>query len=51
VSKQDTHFINVFSVVIGLLVAVAIALFALARIVASEGSGCRAGQLGPGDQA
>jgi cytochrome c5 len=36
VSKQDTHFINVFSVVIGLLVAVAIALFALARIVASH---------------
>jgi cytochrome c5 len=36
VSKQDTHFINVFSVVIGLLVAVAIALFALARIVASQ---------------
>ncbi len=35
-SKQDTHFINVFSVVIGLLVAVAIALFALARIVASQ---------------
>ncbi len=35
-SKQDTHFINVFSMVIGLLVAVAIALFALARIVASQ---------------
>ncbi len=35
-SKQDTHFINVFSVVIGLLVAIAIALFALARIVASH---------------
>ena len=34
--KQDTHFINVFSVVIGLLVVVAIALFALARIVASH---------------
>jgi cytochrome c5 len=36
VSKQDTHFFNVFSLVIGLLVAVAIALFALARTVASE---------------
>jgi cytochrome c5 len=36
VSKQDTHFFNVFSMVIGLLVAVAIALFALARIVASQ---------------
>ena len=34
VSKQDTHFFNVFSLVIGLLVAVAIGLFALARIVA-----------------
>src|SRR5580693_3712783 len=36
VSKQDTHFFNVFSMVIGLLVAVAIALFALARAVASQ---------------
>jgi len=36
VSKQDTHFINVFSMVIGLLVAIAIALFALARVVASQ---------------
>jgi cytochrome c5 len=36
VSRQDTHFVNVFSMVIGLLVAVAIALFALARIVASH---------------
>jgi cytochrome c5 len=36
VSKQDTHFFNVFSLVIGLLVAVAIGLFALARIVASQ---------------
>lgn len=35
-SKQDTHFVNVFSVVIGLLVAVAVGLFALARIVASH---------------
>ncbi len=35
-SKQDTHFINVFSMVIGLLVAIAIALFALARVVASQ---------------
>jgi cytochrome c5 len=36
VSRQDTHFVNVFSMVIGLLVAVAIGLFALARIVASH---------------
>ena len=36
VSKQDTHFFNVFSLVIGLLVAVAIGIFALARIVASH---------------
>jgi cytochrome c5 len=36
VSKQDTHFFNVFSLVIGILVAVALALFALARVVASE---------------
>ena len=35
-SKQDTHFFNVFSLVIGILVAVALALFALARVVASE---------------
>lgn len=35
-SKQDTHFFNVFSLVIGLLVAVAIGLFAFARIVASH---------------
>jgi cytochrome c5 len=36
VSKQDTHFFNVFSLVIGLLVAVTIVLFALARVVASH---------------
>jgi cytochrome c5 len=36
VSKQDTHFFNVFSMVIGLLIVIAIALFALARVVASE---------------
>ena len=35
-SKQDTHFFNVFSMVIGLLVAIAIGLFALARIVGSH---------------
>ncbi len=35
-SKQDTHFFNVFSLVIGLLVAIAIVLFALARTVASH---------------
>jgi cytochrome c5 len=36
VSKQDTHFFNVFSLVIGLLMAVAIGIFAFARIVASH---------------
>jgi cytochrome c5 len=36
VSKQDTHFFNVFSLVIGLLVAIAIGIFVLARVVASE---------------
>jgi cytochrome c5 len=36
VSKQDTHFFNTFSLVIGLLVVVALGLFALARSVASE---------------
>ena len=35
-SKQDTHFINNFSVVIGLLVTVAILLIVLARHVASD---------------
>jgi cytochrome c5 len=36
VSKQDTHFTNVFSVVIGLLVTIAVCIFAFARIVASH---------------
>ncbi len=35
-SKQDTHFFNTFSLVIGILVVVVLALFALARSVASE---------------
>lgn len=35
-SKQDTHFFNVFSLVIGMLVVIAILLFAFARIVASR---------------
>jgi len=39
VSKQDTHFFNVFSLVIGILVVVAILLFALARSVASKTQG------------
>jgi cytochrome c5 len=39
VSKQDTHFINVFSLVIGILVVVAILLFALARVVAGQTQG------------
>jgi cytochrome c5 len=36
VSKQDTHFFNVFSMVIGLLMVIAVGIFALARVVASE---------------
>jgi cytochrome c5 len=39
VSKQDTHFIDVFSLVIGLLVFVAVLLFAFARVVAHETQG------------
>lgn len=35
-SKHDTHFFNVFSVVLGLLVAFAIMVFALARHVGKE---------------
>lgn len=33
VSKQDSHFFNIFSLVIGLLVATALVLFAIARTV------------------
>jgi cytochrome c5 len=36
VSRQDTHFFNVFSVVIALLIAVAIGIFAFARVVGSR---------------
>jgi cytochrome c5 len=36
VSKQDTHFFNVFSVVLGLLVTFAILMFALARYVGAH---------------
>ena len=35
-SKQDTHFFNVFSVVIALLMVIAIGIFAFARVVASH---------------
>jgi cytochrome c5 len=35
-SNQDTHFFNVFSMVIGLLITITICLFALARVVASH---------------
>ncbi len=35
-SKQDTHFFNTFSLVIGLLVVVVLGIFALARSVAGE---------------
>jgi cytochrome c5 len=36
VSKQDSQFINHFSLVLGVLVAIAIALFALARAVSAR---------------
>jgi cytochrome c5 len=36
VSKQDTQFFNVFSLVIGMLITIAIVLFALARTVAGR---------------
>jgi cytochrome c5 len=36
VSKQDTHFFNTFSMVIGLLIVVALMIFALARIVGNR---------------
>jgi cytochrome c5 len=36
VSKQDTHFVNTFSMVIGLLVLVALCIIALARVVAAH---------------
>lgn len=35
-SKQDTHFFNVFSVVIGLLVVVALVLLALSRSIGNN---------------
>lgn len=35
-TKQDTHFINIFSLVIGVLAAIVIAIFVLARNVASH---------------
>jgi cytochrome c5 len=36
VSKQDTHFFNVFSMIIGGLIVVALLLFAMARVVAGR---------------
>lgn len=36
VSKQDTHFINMFSAVLGILIGIAILLFALAKIVGNS---------------
>jgi cytochrome c5 len=36
VSKHDTHFFNTFSLVIGLLIAVAIGLLAFSRVVAGR---------------
>jgi cytochrome c5 len=36
VSKQDTHFFNMFSLVLGILITVAILLFAFSRVVAGR---------------
>jgi cytochrome c5 len=36
VSKHDTHFLNVFSMIIGGLIVVALIIFALARVVADR---------------
>jgi cytochrome c5 len=36
VSKQDNHFINMFSVVIGILVAIAIVFFVVARAIGAS---------------
>ena len=38
-SKQDTHFINVFSLVIGMLATIAILIFVFARYVGSRTQG------------
>ena len=35
-SKQDTHFFNVFSMVIGLLIVIALGIFAAARVISSH---------------
>jgi cytochrome c5 len=45
VSKQDTHFINMFSLVIGGLVAIALIFFAVARAIGArtEGREARSG--------
>ena len=37
-SKQDDHFFNVFSAVIGILVAVTVALFVLSRMLGAGDS-------------
>jgi cytochrome c5 len=39
VSKQDTHFFNVFSLVLGILVGIAILLFVLARLTGAATQG------------
>lgn len=39
VSKQDSHFFNIFGLVLGILIAIAIVLFGLARAVGSSTQG------------
>lgn len=46
VSKHDDHFFNVFSVVIGILVAITIGIFVLARMAGYEHQGQYAGKEG-----
>jgi len=36
VSKQDSQFFNIFSLVLGILIVIAIVLFALARVVGNN---------------
>jgi cytochrome c5 len=41
VSKHDSHFANYFSLVLGLLIAIAIVLFAFARVVGNSTQGAQ----------
>lgn len=49
-SKHDDHFFNVFSVVIGLLVAITIGIFVLARFMGHDHQGQYAGRDAHGQE-